>query len=89
MVEGIFVFCHILGIIIFIPLWFLSPKRPGGSPLVEFYNSGGWSSVGLVTLIGSLARPSALIGFDCSVHMGMILQPLPALVNLVIAEEAK
>jgi amino acid transporter len=74
MLEGIFVICHIVGVVIFIPLWFLSPRRPGGSPLVEFYNPGGWSSVGLATMIGSLSPTSALIGFDCSVHMGMILQ---------------
>jgi hypothetical protein len=70
LVESFFVFCHILGIVIFIPLLVLSPKRSGGSPLVEFYNPG-WSSVGLATMIGTFSPTAALIGFDCSIHMGM------------------
>jgi amino acid transporter len=72
LVQRIFVACHIVGVVIFIPLLALSPKRTGGSPLVEFYNPGGWSSVGLATMIGTLAPTSSLIGFDCSVHMGQL-----------------
>jgi amino acid transporter len=73
LVEGLFVFVHILGILIFIPLWVLSPTREGASPLVEFYNPGGWSSNGIATLVGSLAPVTTLIGFDCSVHMGILI----------------
>jgi len=47
----------------------LSPLRSGGSPLTEFYNPGGWSSNGVATLVGMAGPLSALIGFDCSVHM--------------------
>ena len=72
LVEVLFVFCHILGVVIFIPLLVLSPKREGGSPLVEFYNAGGWSTIGLATMVGTLSPTSALIGFDCSIHMGML-----------------
>ena len=72
LVEIFFVFCHIIGgVAIFIPIVCLLPKRPGGSPLVEFYNPGGWSSMGLATMVGTLSPTSSLIGFDCSVHMGM------------------
>jgi hypothetical protein len=71
MAEGIFVIIHILGICIMIPLWILSPRREGGSPLVDFYNPSGWVSSGVATLVGSNAPISALIGFDCSVHMCM------------------
>jgi hypothetical protein len=90
MIEGLFVFCHILGVVIFIPLWFLSPKREGGSPLVDFYNAGGWSTVGLATMVGTLSPTSALIGFDCSVHMGMSTPAsLLVLLTCITAEEAK
>jgi amino acid transporter len=77
MIEGLFVICHIVGVVIFIPLWIMSPRRPGGSPLVEFYNPSGWSSVGLATLIGTASPAGSMIGFDCSVHMGMIPLLLP------------
>jgi choline transport protein len=71
--EGILVFCHIFGIFIFIPLWILSPKAEAGSPLVEFYNPAGWSSNGLATLVGISGPITSLIGFDCSIHMGMLI----------------
>jgi hypothetical protein len=71
MIEGILVVCHIIGIVILIPLWALSPLTEGGSPLVDFYNPNGWASNGVATLVGSVGPISTLIGFDCSVHMGM------------------
>jgi hypothetical protein len=73
LVEGLFVFLHVLGILIFIPVWVLSPRREGRSPLTEFYNPGGWASDGLATMIGTTGTITALIGFDCSVHMGMFI----------------
>jgi Amino acid permease len=73
LLEGMFVILHVLGVLIFIPLWVLSPIQQGGSSLTEFYNPGGWSSNGVATLVGALAPVTALIGFDCSVHMGMLL----------------
>jgi hypothetical protein len=73
MVEGLLVFLHILGIVIFIPLWILSSRREGGAPLVEFYNPSGWMSNGVATLVGVSAPITALTGFDCSVHMGMLI----------------
>jgi choline transport protein len=72
MVEGIFVVLHILGVLIFIPVLVLSPLQRGASPILEFYNPGGWSSIGVATLVGSLAPVTTLLGFDCSVHMGML-----------------
>jgi choline transport protein len=69
MVEGFLAFLHVLGVVIFIPLLVLSPKSKGGSPLVDFYNPGGWPSDGVATMVGSAATITALIGFDCSIHM--------------------
>jgi hypothetical protein len=76
---------HILGVVIFIPLWALAPRREGGSPFIEFYNGGGWASNGLSTMIGTVGPASALIGFDCSVHMGMLsLNFLPTFSYLIV-----
>jgi hypothetical protein len=77
LVEGLFIFCHILGVLIFIVFWMLLPTRIGGGPLVEFYNGGGWSSNGLATMVGTVGPITSLIGFDCSIHMCMsILEPI-------------
>ena len=94
MVEGFFVFCHILGVFIFIPLWVLSPRSDGGAPLIDFYTvPGGWSSYGVATLVGTVGPITALIGFDCSVHMCMLIPRLFAYLYLLsiypVAEEAK
>ena len=80
MVEGLFVIFHVIGIVIFIPVLVLSKKAQGSSPLTEFYNPGGWASNGLATMIGSAGPLTALIGFDCSVHMCMSIHPLTFLV---------
>jgi amino acid transporter len=72
LVEGILVILHLLGILILIPLWVLSPIQRGSSPLTAFYNPGGWSSNGVAALIGASVPVSLLVGFDCSVHMGML-----------------
>jgi len=69
LVECLFVILHILGILVFIPLWIMAPRREGGAPLVEFYNGSGWPTVVLSTIVGIVAPASSLIGFDCSVHM--------------------
>jgi hypothetical protein len=74
LLEVLFVIFHILGVVIFIPVWVFSPRRDvqGGSPLIEFYNAGGWVSNGLATMVGTIAPVAGLIGLDCSVHMGML-----------------
>jgi amino acid transporter len=69
LIEGVLVFCHVLGVAIMIPLWVLLPHRTGGAPLTEFFNPNGWSSDGVATMVGMLSTIIALIGFDCSVHM--------------------
>jgi hypothetical protein len=70
LVEGILVFLHLIGVVLVIPLWVLSPVRKGGAVLTEYYNGGGWSSNGVSTLIGMLPVVLSLLGLDCSVHMG-------------------
>jgi amino acid transporter len=70
LVEGILVFLHLIGVVIMIPLWALSPVRKGGSVLTEYYNGGGWSSNGVSTMIGLVPVAYSILGLDCSVHMG-------------------
>jgi hypothetical protein len=53
LLEGFLVLLHLLGIVVVIPLWVLGPKR-GGGVLIEYYNGGGWNTVGLSTMVGDL-----------------------------------
>jgi hypothetical protein len=50
--EGVLVVLHLLGVVVVIPLWALAPKR-GSGVLTEYYNGGGWSTVGLSTMVGT------------------------------------
>lgn len=53
----------------------MAPARNSGRvALLDFYNGGGWSSVGLATMIGLLTPLGSMLGFDCAVHMGKSLQ---------------
>jgi choline transport protein len=74
LVESILVWCHILGVVIFIPLLALSKKTPG-QPIIDFYDGSGWMSNGVATLVGIGGPMTALIGFDCSIHMCMFIIP--------------
>lgn len=69
LVEGVILMLHIAGFFaVFIPLWVLSP-RAHPDVLLSFTNNGGWPSQGIATMIGLTTPLTALIGYDCSVHM--------------------
>jgi hypothetical protein len=71
MIEGLLVVLHLLGVILVIPFWVLLPIRKGGAVLTEYYDGGGWNSLGTSTMVGMLPVALSLLGLDCSVHMGM------------------
>ncbi|KXT12499.1 hypothetical protein AC579_7343 [Pseudocercospora musae] len=69
LVEGIILILHIAGFFgVFIPLWVLAPRAHSGI-LVTFTNNGGWPTTGIAAMIGLTTPLTALIGYDCSVHM--------------------
>lgn len=68
-IEGIVLVVHIIGFFaVTIPLWITAPRAPG-SVLFDFQNNGGWPTIGLSAMIGLQTPLTALIGYDCSVHM--------------------
>ena len=77
MVEIVILFIHILGLFaIVIPLLVMAPSRNSGRvALLDFYNGGNWSTVGLATMIGLLTPLGSMLGFDCAVHMCRIPNP--------------
>jgi hypothetical protein len=66
----VLVVLHLLGIVILIPLWALSPIKKGADVLTTFYNGGGYSTVGLSAMVGMFPVTTSMIGLDCSIHMG-------------------
>ena len=77
MVEVVILFIHILGLFaIIVPLLVMAPSRNSGKvALLDFYNGGNWSTVGLATMIGLLTPLGSMLGFDCAVHMCRIPRP--------------
>ena len=70
LVEGLLVILHLVGVVIFIPIWVLSPISEGGSVLTTFNNGGGFSTIGVSAMVGMLPLVSSMTGLDCSIHMG-------------------
>lgn len=70
LIEAVVLFLHLCGLFgIIIPLWVLGPIAPAHETLLGFSNNGGWSSVGLSSMIGLTTPLSVIVGYDCSVHM--------------------
>ena len=47
----------------------MGDQAPASKTFTEFSDPSGWGSVGLTTLIGSLAPSGALLGADCAAHL--------------------
>lgn len=44
---------HIVGVfVVIIPLWVMAPKSGAFETILSFTNEGGWSTLGLATMIG-------------------------------------
>ena len=69
-VEVLILILHVCGLFaIIIPLWVLGPRRSAKEVFTEFNNGGDWNSAGTATLVGFSTTITALIGYDCAVHM--------------------
>lgn len=78
LVEALILILHIVGLfIIVIPLWVLAPRNTASAVFTEFNNGGGWVSDGAATMVGLSTTITAMIGYDCSVHMCMRHLPCP------------
>ena len=70
LVEGLVLILHIAGFFaIFIPMWVLAPRANPRDVILTFSDNGNWGNVGLSSMIGLQTSLTALIGYDCSVHM--------------------
>lgn len=73
-VEVLILILHVCGLFaIIIPLWVLGPRRSAKQVFTEFNNGGAWDSAGTATLVGFSTTITALIGYDCAVHMCLSL----------------
>ncbi|KAJ9608557.1 hypothetical protein H2200_007545 [Cladophialophora chaetospira] len=70
LMEGAVLILHVVGFFaIVIPLWIMAPRGNASTVLFGFSNNGGWQSTGLSAMIGLSTPLTALVGYDCSVHM--------------------
>lgn len=70
LIEGLLLIVHIGGLFaIIVPLWVLAPRGTVKETLFTFTTTGGWSNLGLASLIGMVNPIGVLIGYDCTVHM--------------------
>jgi hypothetical protein len=71
LVHGLQLVVHACGaFILIITLLVLSPKRPARDVFAEFYNGGGWSTMGVSFMVGLTPITGSLAGIDSLVHMG-------------------
>lgn len=62
-IQNVVMFLHVLFFLtIVIVLWVVAPHVKSHVALMEFQNTGGWSTMGLSLMIGQLSATSALGG---------------------------
>ena len=84
-VEVLILILHVCGLFaIIIPLWVLGPRRSAKQVFTEFNNGGDWNSAGTATLVGFSTTITALLGYDCAVHMCKYQSQLEAFWALLI-----
>ncbi|PWY72726.1 GABA permease [Aspergillus eucalypticola CBS 122712] len=70
LVEAFILILHVAGFfIVIIPLWVLAPIKDAKSVFTQFTNGGDWDSNGTATMVGLITAITAMIGYDCTVHM--------------------
>ncbi|GAT24587.1 GABA permease [Aspergillus luchuensis] len=70
LVEAFILILHVAGFfIVIIPLWVLAPIKDAKSVFTQFTNGGDWNSNGTATMVGLITAITAMIGYDCTVHM--------------------
>jgi amino acid transporter len=70
LVEALILVIHVAGLfMIIIPMWVLGPRNNAEAVFTEFNNGGGWNSLGTATMIGLSTTITAMVGYDCPVHM--------------------
>ncbi len=50
-------------------LWVLAPRNSASVVFTEFYDGGGWSSMGLALMVGQITAIYACICSDAAAHM--------------------
>ncbi|PYH93788.1 amino acid transporter [Aspergillus ellipticus CBS 707.79] len=70
LVEAFILIIHVAGFfIVIIPLWVLAPISDAKTVFTQFTNGGDWNSNATATMVGLITAITAMIGYDCTVHM--------------------
>ncbi|KAJ1707400.1 GABA permease [Aspergillus flavus] len=69
-IQNLLLALHILCFVVVITvLWAMAPRQPASAVLLEFSNTGGWSSIGLALMVGQISAIYAGLSSDATAHM--------------------
>ena len=70
LLQNILLVVHVFGFFaVIIVLWILAPRNTASTVFTQFYNGGGWSSVGLSLMVGQISAIYGSICSDATAHM--------------------
>lgn len=68
--QNLMLILHVFGFLaIIVCLWVLAPRNSAEVVFTQFYNGGGWSSMGLSLMVGQISAVYACICSDAAAHM--------------------
>lgn len=66
MIQNLLLVVHVFGfLVVVIVLWALAPRQPASVVFGQFYNGGGWKTMGLSLMVGQI---TAIYGSLCTFH---------------------
>jgi amino acid transporter len=70
LLQNILFVVHVFGFFaVIIVLWVLAPRNTASVVFTQFYNGGGWSSIGLSLMVGQISAIYGSICSDATAHM--------------------
>lgn len=69
LLEGLILVLHIFGFFaVIVPLWVLAPRNSAERVFTEFYDGGGWGSIGTACIVGQITAITTFMGKNTIHH---------------------
>lgn len=70
MIQNLLLVVHVFGfLVVVIVLWALAPRQPASVVFGQFYNGGGWKTMGLSLMVGQITAIYGSLCSDATAHM--------------------